>query len=255
MIKLAKKSVVAASLAVIFCSNAQADTVLGLYLGAHVWANEAQGSFGEGKLTQASFNFNDEKQGSFYIAIEHPIPLIPNIKIASTTLDTIGGATLNSSFTFEGETYVVDSQVSTTFNTSYIDYTFYYELFDNDLLTFDVGITARDLDSDIAVTDTTTQASSSLSVSGVIPLLYANVIIGLPFTGFNLFAEGNYLSYDDQTISDYQVGISYELVDNLAVDVNLTLGYRSLELDLNDLDNLYSNLTFDGIFAGAVVHF
>jgi len=255
MIKLARKSLVVASLATIFCGSVQADTVLGLYLGGQVWANQAEGSFGEGELDQASFNFDDEQQGSFFIALEHPIPLIPNIKIASTSLDTIGGVTLSSSFTFEGEIYSIDSELNTTFDTSYVDYTLYYELFDNDLLTFDVGLTARDLDSDIGVTDTTTQTSSNLSVSGIIPLLYVNAIVGLPFTGFNVFAEANFLSYDDQTISDYQVGISYELVDNLAVDINLTLGYRSFELDLNDLDNLYSNLTFDGVFAGAVIHF
>ena len=86
-------------------------------------------------------------------------------------------------------------------------------------------------------------------------MLYAYTNIGLPFTGFNVFGEGNFLSVGDHSLYDFQVGVSYELIDNLAVDVNLTLGYRAVQLEVDDLDNLYSNLDFKGVFAGAVVHF
>jgi len=245
----------AVSLAALLCTSAQADTLLGLYIGGHMWVNQAEGSFGEGSDNQAAFNFNDENQGGFFVAIEHPIPLIPNIKIASTTLDTVGGATISGSFTFEGETYSANSALDTTFDASYVDYTFYYELFDNDLLTFDFGITARDLESQITVVEQATTQNSNLSVSGIIPLLYVNTVIGLPFTGFNVFAEANFLSYDDNTVYDYQIGVSYELLDNLAIDLDLILGYRAVKLELNDIDDLYSDLTFDGVFAGAIIHF
>ena len=254
-----KKTIIAAGIATLLTASVQADTLLGLYIGGHMWANQADGSFGEGQGidNQAQFDFDDESQGSFFVALEHPIPLIPNIKIASTTLDTSGNTTISSSFTFEGETYNANSILDTTFDLSYVDYTFYYELLDNDLLTFDVGITARDLDSQINVVGdiSGTETSSDLSVSGIIPLVYVNTIIGLPFTGFNVFAEANFLSLDDSTLYDYQIGVSYELVDNLAVDLDLTLGYRAVKLELNDIDDLYSDLTFNGVFAGAIVHF
>ncbi|MCW8834472.1 MAG: TIGR04219 family outer membrane beta-barrel protein [Colwellia sp.] len=250
-----KKAILAASLTTLLCTTAQADTLLGLYIGGQMWANEAEGSFGEGELDQAVFDFDDENQGSFFVALEHPIPLIPNVKIASTTLDTIGGTTLTGSFTFEGETYTANSQLDTTFDASFVDYTFYYEVFDNDLLTFDFGLTARDLDSQINVVEQATSQSSDLSVSGIIPLFYVNTIVGLPFTGFNVFAEANFLSYDDNTVYDYQIGVSYAVLDNLAVDLDITLGYRGLKLELNDVDDLYSDITFEGVFAGATVHF
>jgi len=250
-----KKAIIVTSLAAVLCASAQADTLLGLYIGGHVWANQADGSFGEGETDQAAFNFDDQNQGSYFVALEHPIPLIPNVKIASTTLDTVGGATIETSFTIGGETYSASSQLDTTFDASYVDYTFYYEVFDNDLLTFDFGLTARDLDSKINVVEQISSKNSDLSVSGFLPLLYVNTIIGLPFTGFNVFAEANFLSYDDNTVYDYQIGVSYSVLDNLAVDLDLTLGYRGVKLELNDIDDLYSDLTFDGVFAGAVVHF
>jgi outer membrane protein len=252
-----KKTIIAAGIATLLSASVQADTLLGLYIGGQIWANQADGSFGEGVDNQASFDFEDENQGSFFVALEHPIPLIPNIKIASTTLDTVGDGTISGSFTFDGKTYADETVLDTTFDVSYVDYTFYYELFDNDLLTFDLGLTARDLDSQISVVGNigSTETSADLSASGIIPLLYVNTIVGLPFTGFNVFAEANFLSFDDNTIYDYQIGVSYELLDNLAVDLDLTLGYRAVKLELDDIDDLYSNLDFNGVFAGAVVHF
>lgn len=252
-----KKTIIAAGIASLLTASVQADTLLGLYIGGHMWANQAEGSFGDGANNQAAFDFKDENQGSFFIALEHPIPLIPNIKIASTTLDTVGGVTSSGSFIFDDNTYDVNSQLDTTFDANFVDYTFYYELFDNDLLTFDFGLTARDIDSQINVVGDVsgTPTSGDLSVSGIIPLLYVNTIVGLPFTGFNIFAEANFLSYGDNSVYDYQIGVSYALLDNLAVDLDLTLGYRALKLELDDVDDLYSDLTFDGIFAGAIIHF
>lgn len=252
-----KKTIIAAGIASLLTASVQADTLLGLYIGGHMWANQAEGSFGEGASNQATFDFKDKNQGSFFVALEHPIPFIPNFKIASTTLDTAGSATITGDFTFDGNTYSSSSALETTFDASFVDYTFYYELLDNDLLTFDIGLTARDLESQINVTGdiSGTPTSSDLSVSGIVPLVYVNTIIGLPFTGFNIFAEANFLSFDDNTLYDYQVGVSYEVLDNLAVDLDVTFGYRSLKLELDDIDDLYSDLTFDGVFVGATVHF
>ena len=250
-----KKTLLAVGMSALMCGTAQADTLLGLYIGGQIWSNDASGSFGEGADNQSVFEFDDENQGSFYVAFEHPIPLIPNIKIASTSLDTVGGTELSSSFTFDNQTYTANSTLDTTLDASFVDYTLYYEFFDNDLLTFDFGLTARDLDASVEVVEPITRVQGDLDVSGIIPMAYLNAIVGLPFTGFNVFAEANFITYDDQTIYDAQVGVSYAVLDNIAVDFDVTLGYRTMKLELNDLDNFYSDLTYDGFFAGAVVHF
>ncbi|TYK66979.1 TIGR04219 family outer membrane beta-barrel protein [Colwellia echini] len=250
-----KKTILAASVAAMMCGTAQADTILGLYIGGQFWAADASGSFGEGSDNQAVFEFDDKQQGNFYVALEHPIPLIPNIKIASTTLDTVGGTQISSSFTFNNQTYSANSTLDTTLDASFIDYTLYYEVFDNDLFTFDFGLTARDLDAYIHVEKPQSSLESDLKVDGYIPMLYLNGIIGLPFTGFNVFAEGNFVSYSDQTVYDVQAGISYAVLDNLAVDLDINVGYRIVKMELDDIDNFYSDLTYDGFFAGAVVHF
>lgn len=257
-----KKAILAAGIATLLTASVQADTLLGLYLGGHVWDAQTTGSIGEksgivGDVISQEFNFEDQQQGSFYIALEHPIPLIPNIRISSTVLDTDGQTSITEdNFSFGDISYPVGTTVDTIFDLNYIDYTFYYEILDNDLLTFDIGITARDIDGSISVTDDIGVLSiSEEEFSAVVPMLYGSAIIGLPLTGFNLFAQGNYTGYDDSSIYDFQVGVSYAVLDNLAVDLDIEIGYKVVKMDIEDIDDVYADMEFKGIFAGATVHF
>jgi outer membrane protein len=247
-----KKAALAVLVTGLLSTSAMADTIAGLYIGGSIWSNEATGTFGE-QNNLVDFNLQDKEQGSFYIALEHPLPLIPNLLISSTTLDTDGSTTLTQIFEFEGTTFEATAPVDSTFDVSYVDYTLYYEIFDNGLFSFDIGFTGRDFDGDITVSSAS--ESADLSVTEIIPMLYVSAIVALPGTGLDVFANGNLLSIDDHTVYDYQVGLSYELIDNLAIDVNLTAGYRAVKLELEDIDDLYTNIEFKGVFAGVVVHF
>jgi outer membrane protein len=251
-----KKTALAVLVTGLLSTSAMADTIAGLYIGGSIWSNEATGTFGE-KSNLVDFNLNDKEQGSFYIALEHPIPLIPNLLISSTTLDTDGSTTLTQEFKFADTTFEATAPVDTTFDVSYVDYTLYYEIFDNGLFSFDFGLTGRDFDGEVTVSSAIegSAVEATLAVTQIVPMLYVSAIVALPGTGLDVFANGNLLSIDSHTLYDYQVGVSYELVDNLAIDVNLTVGYRAVKLELEDIDNLYTNLDFKGLFAGVVVHF
>lgn len=257
-----KKTIIAAGIATLLSASVQADTLLGLYLGGHVWDVQTTGSIGEkngasGEVISQKFNFDDKQQGSFYIALEHPIPLIPNIKISSTVLDTDGQTLITEAdFSFGTSSYTVGTSVDTIFDVNYIDYTFYYEILDNDLITFDVGITARDIDGNISIkNDADVLSISDEKFSAIVPMLYGSAIIGLPFTGFNVFAQGNYTGYDDSSIYDFQAGVSYAVLDNLAVDLNVELGYKVVKMDIEDIDDVYADMEFKGLYLGATVHF
>lgn len=251
---------IVAGMAMMLSTPVWADTI-GVYVGGNVWDNSASGTLGE-TSGQTDLGLDDETQTNLFIAIEHPFPLIPNVRISSSDLDTSGQTTLDSEFEFGGETYAEDSLVNTHFDVSYIDYTLYYELFDNGLFSFDFGLTARDFDSDITVKtrisgedDEEEYLQSSLSSSEILPMLYVSTNVGLPLTGLNFYATGNLLSLDDSTLYDYEAGISYELIDTLAIDLNITAGYKAVKLELDDVDDLYSDLDFDGAYIGAVLHF
>jgi len=248
----------ALSLGVIFLGasfTSQADTLLGLYAGAQGWNMQTSGGFSSDG-TNADFNFEDQTNTNLYVAFEHPLPLIPNIKVQRTIMDTLGETTLNSQYTFGDEIYAENTDVITDVQLTATDFILYYELFDNGLISFDVGINAKLLDGELLVTQKDDPSNSSREAfSGPVPMVYSRLAIGVPFTGFGAFVEGSFLSIDDHTLSDYQAALTYSLMENLALDVTFQVGYRAVELELDDLDNIYSNLEFKGVYAGLEVHF
>jgi outer membrane protein len=240
----------------IMATSAHADMLLGLYAGAQGWNMETSGSFADDANETNNFMFEDETKGSFYVAFEHPIPLVPNIKLQRTDLDTAGEVNLDANFEFGGELYTTNTDVLTDVELTSTDIILYYELFDNDLISFDVGINGKYLDGNLIVQDRDDLSFSSMEeFSGVVPMLYSRIQVGIPLTGFGAYIEGSFLSFDDQTLSDYQAAVTYSLLDNIAIDMTFQLGYRAMTLDLDDLDGIYTDLEFSGVFAGVEVHF
>jgi len=272
-----KKKALVAIFISLLTANVQADTV-GLYLGGQIWQSEAIGIFGE-KNSLIDFNLKKEQQINYFIAVEHPFPLLPNARISSTTLDTTGKTTLTKEFSFGDETFLIGDDVNANFNVSYVDYTLYYELFDNGLFSFDLGLIARNFNGDVTVTGPTktsndtcndpdpspdspcteegdfTTPTGKIKTNEIEPMLYIATNISLAFTGLSAFAQGDFSLIDDHSLYDYQVGLSYELVDNIMGDFNLTLGYRVVKMEFEDLDNLYTDLEFKGAFVGVIAHF
>ncbi|WP_100644409.1 TIGR04219 family outer membrane beta-barrel protein [Alteromonas facilis] len=250
-----RKTIIAA--ATVFAASsfsAHADTVLGVYAGAQGWDMSTAGGFAdESSITQ--FNFDSQTNGSVYVALEHPVPFVPNVKVSRTNLDTNGRTTLTSSFTFNGELFTADSLVSTDIDLTATDFILYYEIFDNDLVSVDIGINGKYVDGNLLVTDSASSITATQAFSGVVPMGYSRIAFGLPFTGLGVYAEGSYLAIDDSKVSDYQIAVTYSFIESLALDLTLQLGYRDTTVELDDLDNTYSDLTFDGAFAGIEFHF
>lgn len=249
-----KKLVAACALTTLVVLPAQADTLFGLYVGAQGWNMKTEGGFAQNAVL-ANFDFDNDTNTSFYAALEHPIPLLPNIKLVSSTLDTAGVTQLDASFTFANEVYTADSRLQTTANLSTTDIILYYEILDNDLVSFDVGISGKYLDGEFAVVDTDTQQSSMASFEGIVPMVYSRFALGLPLTGLGAYVEGSFLSIDNNTVTDYQAAITYNFIENLAIDMTFQAGYRATSVELEDVDDIYSDLEFKGAFVGLQFHF
>ena len=146
------KTILSVGLVAICASfSSHGDTLLGLYVGAQAWNMGTSGGFSQSG-TNVNFNFEDEAKPSYYAAFEHPIPLIPNIKVQRTEMDTNGDVTLDGNFTFGGELFSINTDVTSDVQLSSTDIILYYELFDNDLISFDVGINAKHIDGELLVT-------------------------------------------------------------------------------------------------------
>jgi outer membrane protein len=235
--------------------TSSADTLLGLYVGAQGWNMETAGGFSNDG-TNTDFNFEDESVSNLYVAFEHPLPLVPNIKIQRTEMDTSGDILLEQNFTFGGQSFSINSNATSDVQLSATDIILYYELFDNDLISFDVGLNTKYIDGELLVTNKDEPTIDGREeFSGPIPMIYSRLAVGVPLTGFGAFVEGSFLSVDDHTLTDYQAAITYSLINSLAADVTFQLGYREVSLELEDLDGIFSDLEFKGAYAGLEVHF
>lgn len=233
-----RKSILAlATLSVLHTTTASADTFFGLYAGAQAWTMDTEGQLVTNNVGQ--FDFDEKTQGSFYLALEHPVPLVPNVKVARSNFDTKGGTGLRSSMDLQSTDYIL-----------------YYELFDNDVISFDFGLGARDIDGDVSV-ENTAVANSKVTrrVSELSPMAYARAEIGIPATNWGVYAQAYSQPFGDDTITDYEAALTYNLLDNLALDAQLQLGYRSFNLEVDELKSLYPDLEFKGAYLGLELHF
>jgi outer membrane protein len=233
-------------------SGAYADTILGIYAGAGNWMASYDGDAGSDSIDVEELNLDDTDNLYFYAALEHPVPLIPNIRLAHTNVQVEGMSTLTSTFTLDEETYSQGTDVFTELDMTHTDGTLYYEILDN-WVTFDIGLTARAFDGFIYVEDQQSGRSERVELSEVVPLGYVKAQFDLPFSGWRVGAEGNAISYSGDSFSDLNAKIGY-MSDGLALDFGLDVGYRRMNLTIDDND-MQADLTIAGPYVEASVHF
>ncbi len=237
-------------------AQVQADTLLGFTVGIELWNIDSSGSISD--ISESDLQFFDlggEVKGVASIAFEHPVPLVPNLKVRTNDLSSDGDMVLNETFRYAGMTFPAGREVDVEFDIQSTDFVFYYEIFDNDLVSFDFGLNLKYLDGDIRVEDIGTSQASQDRFKGYVPMLYGAAQVGIPATPLWVYGDLNILSVGDHTLQDYQFGLAYSVIDNLAVDLRLKGGYRSFSLELDDLDGVYTDWDFDGFYLGLEVDF
>ncbi|MBU1297480.1 MAG: TIGR04219 family outer membrane beta-barrel protein [Gammaproteobacteria bacterium] len=171
-----------------------------------------------------SYITNDGEDFNTYfgVAVEHPIPLIPNFRIQHQDLEGKVG--------------------STKIDTSYNDYTLYYEFLDGLLwLDLDAGITLRSIDGSIGSTD----------VSDSYPLGYLSAYVTFPGTSLSVGGELKTGGGSDANITDTTFKIKYQAL----YFAGLEAGYRKVSENIDDIDGSSFDVDFTGVFIGAFVDF
>jgi len=197
-------------------------TILGVQIGGGSWDQTPSGALvstvGSDTLKETA-----KGEGYTYFSLEHPIPLIPNLRLANTQVSAAGNTTISS--------IEIDQS----------DATLYYEILDN-VISLDLGLTGRSIDGRITGTGSTT-------FSGTVPLLYASAEVVLP-AGFALAAEMNYLSSGGDKISDISAKVTY----TTSIGLGIEAGTRKQNFEV-DIDNVQTDIEFSGVFAGVYFKF
>ncbi len=184
----------------------------------------------------AQAELEDDHSMSFSIAVEHPVPFLPNVKIKHANLQA------ESEQSFAGlKSHQVDLD--------YSDFILYYEILDN-IVSADIGFGAKRLEGNLRQNYTQTQ-----DISGTVPMIYAQAGVKLPFTGLSAGAEASFSSLGDDKITDAQAELKYNFVDTLLVDIGAKVGYRILDIQLEEGSNQEAKLKFKGPYLGIEAHF
>jgi len=195
-----------------------------------------------------------ENNNVFYLAIEHPVPLIPNIKVQHTAITSEGTATTRG-FSLDSITFDAETEATTELDLTHTDLTLYFEILDN-YLSLDVGLTARQFDGLARVQGVSGGESSTeeVDLDLTIPLLYGKAQIDLPFTGWFVGGTINYLSISDNTVSDIEAKIGY-LNGGLGLDFGFEAGLRRMTVETDDEGDLTADATISGPYAEVIFHF
>ena len=243
------KKITLAICAALASASVSADTILGFDATAGIWKPAYSGAVGVDNFNVDEFALAEDNVTFLQAALEHPIPLIPNILVAHSKVETNGEAMLTESVTFGDETFVVGSDVMADINLSHTDATLYYEILDN-WVNLDLGLTARMYRGEMSVESDL--QSEDIELTGVLPMVYGVARFDLPFTGWSIIAQGNGTSYKGDSHTDLTAKIRWDFVP--ALDFAIEAGYRSMTLDVQELDSFESDLEIKGPYLGLSLH-
>ena len=231
-----------------FSTTSAADLFLGIYAGASLWQADFNGELGQDPQSFDDLGFNQDNYSSYYIAVE--LLGLPEIRLAQTNIDTKASGTINDSFDLDGISYPVSSSLDTDLSLKATDLTLYWQILDN-YLSADIGLTARHLDGQVEVTDGTT--FDSLNFEGIAPLAFLRTRFDLPFSGWYIEADTQFVGYNGDSYSDSTAKLGWRL-ESIA-DLGVNLGYRKMTLEVENLDGLRADINLSGPFASATFHF
>ncbi|MCR4529706.1 TIGR04219 family outer membrane beta-barrel protein [Acinetobacter venetianus] len=216
------------------CGLAQAD-VIGVKGDLSYWNYNGEANMAA-QTSAPDQNLDRKGSAQLSLAIEHPIPLIPNAKIRYVNLKT------------QTENEVAGQPVY-DLDIDHTDFILYYEVLDN-IVDADIGFGASNINGDVK-----TLGLNKTDIDKTIPVIYGSAGVKLPFTGLSAKAELLYSNVNDTKITDAQAELQYNFIDNLLVDVGLKAGYRILDIKLDDYEKNDLKFNFKGPYIGLDIHF
>ena len=236
--------------------SAMADTA-GFWIGAGSWDHGAEGTFRDTTDINQTIDLDsdlglkDEEEGYVFAVIEHPVPFLPNIRFYSSKQTNKGTGTLTVNTELGGVPFTASTSVASVMDLDHTDITAYWQILDN-VVEFDLGLTARSFDGEIEIVEVGNPSNRGFeTIDETIPMLYAKLAVGLPITGLSIGVEGNFIGVGDNKLTDYSAKISYQSDYFFGIEG----GVRSQTLELDDVDGIFSDFTFEGPFVAAFLHF
>lgn len=237
----------ALALSVILASTqAQAD-VLGAGLGTGIWTSGPVGTvttnnneFDVKKDTGLSSSNNNYVWAYF----NHPLPVIPNIRLESTQVSSSGRG--SQSVTFQGQVFAANNQ--TDLNLNQVDVLLYWGI-PLPIVNINYGFGAKQFTGDLTITDGSNSETTDLD--GTVPVGYLAAQVNVPALPLSFSADIKTLGslYNDTTLKG-----RYDIT-SFGLKLGIEAGYRSQKLKTDDIGDIDVDMKIDGYFAGVTLVF
>ncbi len=249
-----RQAIILSALLLLTCGSVRAEFI-GFNIGASHWSPTLSGTFqsaGDDSIDLVDdLDVNDPSQSSMVLILEHPIKALPNLKYQGFDLDSSGRSQLDSDINFNGQTFSSGDQVESSFDISHENIVLYYQLID-DWIDLDLGVDLKLFDGEVSLSGSNT---TRVDVDETIPLLYLSARFDLPKEGFYVGANINAnlidLGLSDSDAQDSTIMLGYESRNGLGIEG----GYKYFSLDLDDVNDLDTDLEYDGIYFNGYYHF
>jgi len=246
-------------------ASLMADTILGgeVVVGGYMHSPTGVAAYNIGNTglgtsvdLEKDFGWDDTNDFFFKGYLEHPVPFLPNIKVAYNKFLQEGESNVHN---FDwGHIIDFNGRLDASLDLQMYDVTGYYELLDN-YISLDLGLTARYLSGDITVTPIISGGGGVGALPVVtdldywIPMVYGKARFDIPSTDISLQFEGNGITYENTTFYDFEISARYTFTMGLGIEA----GYKGIHIDSEDdlADGLYLDIDANGPYAALVWDF
>jgi outer membrane protein len=235
----------------IFCllisisTAAQADS-FGFFVGGGYWHANFSGNVITSVDIESELDIESAGSPYIYAHLEHPLPFIPNLRVARTNIDQSGTGVLTSNFNYEGTGFSAGQSVASSVDLSHTDLTLYYELIDIGM-DVDLGITARYLEGEVSINNVRESAEV------ILPMIYVRGKFNLPFTGTYIGGQVNAASFSGDRILDGDLKVGWQTENFIFPEFGVEAGYRQFSVDADE--SVFIDLEMDGAFVNITAHF
>lgn len=246
-----KKTLLTLSLLAGLSTNLNADFI-GAEAGVAMWIPTLTGDIKKGDTTvdfEDDLGFGSKATNSFFwVYVDHPVPLLPNIKIQRTNYSDDANGKFSKTINFAGINLgAINTNAKTTFTLNQTDLIAYWRILDN-WVNLDIGFNLKNIDGNIKI-DSTLDTDEDFSAT--VPMLYAKARFDLPFSGLSIEADLSTISFDGNKITDFKAGLSYDIISGLGA----VAGIKTQNIILDDVKDIDADIKISGMYAGLYYHF
>ena len=259
----------AALLAAVWSSSSFALVGFGGGVGFGMWNAGATGDIAYGSGTPTVVDMEDtlgleaENNNYMWAYFEHPIPVVPNIRVEQTAFFNEGTETLTVGSSFGGQTFTGKTKSELQLNQT--DAILYWGIPGLNTLTlgildFDFGLALKQFDGYLKMTETSTNTTEEADLSFPMPLVYLRLMVNIPVIDLGIEAQSKTFSYGGVSYGDTRIGLSYELpipipIVSFGIEGGLRTQNFVIDPDSDLVDDVDADLSFSGVYYGLSASF